>query len=216
MSKQPSKWHWDIRIKEYLASGWSHAPSEFAREVQKNLKTSAQLLELGAGAGQDSLWFASQGNMVELTDAFDVGFNVIANRIPQNIKERVNFAVVDASQSLPYENQQFDCVYAQLSIHYFNDDVTHLLFSEIHRILKPGGIVAVMMNTTKDAEYDESKLNAEGLLDVNGLMKRYFSIESLAPFVVEFEPLLFDDRGRTPKDDEKHNSGMIRFIGRKA
>ena len=41
-----------------------------------------------------------------------------------------------------------------------------------------------------------------------------FSKESLEPFVKDFEPLLFDENGRTPKDDAVSNSGMIQFIGR--
>jgi len=89
------------------------------------------------------------------------------------------------------------------------------IINEINRVLRPGGIVACMVNTTSDPEYQAAKVDDSGLLIVDGLTKRFFTPEIFSTFVSNFAPLLIDAEGKTPKDDAVSNSGMIRFIGRK-
>ncbi len=209
-----STWHWSIRIKEYLEADWSKRPTPFAQTVVQYFQSNCQVLELGCGAGQDSIWFAQNGHKVVCADQTDVAFGDIQARA-QEAGVQIALQTVDLLKPFPFADESFDAVYAQLVIHYFNNADTQAIYDEIHRVLKPGGVVAVMVNTMKDAEYDPSKLDSDGLLHHKGLTKRYFSKETLAPFVTKFEPVLFDEDGRTPKDDAKDNAGMVRFVGRK-
>ena len=207
-------WHWDIRLKEYLDADWSHSPSPFVQVVLPYLPKSGTVLEIGAGAGQDSIWLASKGFDVTCTDSNDIAFAEILNR-SKSAGGKLKVQIIDATKPMPFKDSSFDCVYAQLSLHYFNDKITHAMFAEIHRVLKPGGVLAIMMNSLDDPEYDLTQLNSEGLMNIKGLRKRYFSTNSLQNYVNDYKTILIDDNGRTPKDDAKHNSGMIRFIGKK-
>lgn len=204
-----SEEYWQKKIKKYIAEDWSSKPSPFAQLVESYI-TGKRVLELGTGAGQDGLWFKSKGFDVVLSDGTDDAFGYIKD-LGGSDTQLVKF---DITKKFPFEDGSFDTVYAQLVIHYFNDETTKHIISEIQRVLGSGGIVALMANSTKDPEYDEALVNKEGLIEVNGITKRFFSKETFASFLGNFEEIIFDEKGRTPKDDAVSNSGMVQFIGR--
>ena len=167
-------------------------------------------MELGTGAGQDGLWFHSQGFDTTLTDATNVAFDSIKERSKNNIK----ISQVDITESLPFQDNSFDVVYAHLVLHYFNDEAMKSIISEIQRVLCKEGLLACMVNSTKDPEYDRFLENNEHLIGSGKIQKRYFSTASFLPFVAEFSTVVIDDNGRTPKDNEVGTSGLVRFLGK--
>lgn len=209
MNNYPER-YWQKKVQKYIAEDWSQKPSPFARLVEPYI-TGTKILELGTGAGQDGLWFKSKGFDVVLSDGTNSAFDHIKNLGGKDTK-LVEF---DITEKFPFNDASFDAVYAQLVIHYFDNETTKRIISEIQRVLAPGGIVALMVNSTKDPEYDKSLVNKDGLIEVGGITKRFFSKGSFAPLVSDFEGLLFNEEGRTPKDDVVDNSGMVQFIGRK-
>lgn len=205
-----SEEYWQKKVRKYVTEDWAQQPSPFARLV-KSYISGSRVLELGTGAGQDGLWFKAQGCDVVLSD----GTDEMVDYLKSIGGDETRFVKFDITGDFPFNDASFDAVYAQLVIHYFDDETTKHIISEIQRVLAPGGVVALMVNSTKDPEYSELLVNADGLVKTNGITKRFFSKESFAPFVDSFEELLFDNEGRTPKDDAVNNSGMIQFIGRK-
>ena len=202
--------HWKKKLPKYLAEEWSNRPSPFVQMIEKYLQPKARVLELGTGAGQDGLWLESNGFDVTLTDADDVAFKEISNRSAKGSNPKL----MDITKSFPFDENSFDGVYAQLVLHYFDDEMMYKIMAEIKRVLKPGGILACMVNSTNDPEFDETLEDSSGLINVDGLIKRYFTVGTFSPFVQGFDSILFDNRGRTPKDDAVQTSGMIQFIGR--
>lgn len=202
--------HWKKKLPKYLEEAWSKVPSPFVQMASKYFEPHSKVLELGTGAGQDGIWLESQNFDVTLTDGDAVAFDEIIKRSTKGTRP----LKMDITKRLPFKDQTFDVVYAQLVLHYFDDKTMNKIMSEIKRVLKPGGILACMVNSTNDPEYDERLEDSSGLINVDGLFKRYFSVESFSPLVQGFDPILFDNRGRTPKDDAVQTSGMIQFIGR--
>ncbi len=201
--------HWKEKIPKYLAEQWSNRPSPFVQIAAKYFKPNAKVLELGTGAGQDGMWLNSKGYEVVMTDGDDIAFD----QIKQRANSEVDVRLLDLTNSFPFEDSSFDAVYSQLVLHYFDDEMMHSIIQEIKRVLKPGGVLACMVNSTSDPEYDEKLEDSQGLINVGGLIKRYFTVETFKPFVKDFEPTIFDTNGRTPKDDAVKTSGMIQFIG---
>lgn len=208
--------HWESRVQQYLASDWSHQPSPFALFAMEYFPANAVILELGAGAGQDGLWFAKNGAEVTITDATSKGFDEINKRAKSMGARNITIVQIDVSTLLPFEDNSFDVVYAQQVLHYFDDSLTHKIMAEIARVLRPGGIIAALVNSIEDPEYRAAKSRDGSLIDVDGLVKRFFSTTSFEPFTKRFKQLVLDNHGTTAKDQLKGVANLIRFIGRKA
>jgi SAM-dependent methyltransferase len=190
---------WQKKLSKYSQEEWATKPSIFATQVIKYFPSSGSLVDLGAGIGQDSQYFAEHGFQVLATD-------LVASEAQKIIS-------VDLSQPLPFSSASFDVVYCHLSLHFFDTQRTQQLFDEIFSVLKPGGVFATLTNTLDDPEVSKSQNIGEDLyLTPSGLQKRFFSVESMKTFTTKFETLLLDNLGETHKDETK---SLIRFVGRK-
>ena len=57
------------------------------------------------------------------------------------------------TDKLKFNDNEFDIVFANLSIHFFNEKDTQNLLNEIHRILKPNGLFTGSVNSTSAYEF---------------------------------------------------------------
>ena len=164
-------------------------------------------LDLGCGIGQFSKWFI--GN----------GFEVISSDISKIALEKVkefnsNVVNVDMREKLPFEDNKFDVVFANLSIHYFSDSDTKELMNEINRILKKDGLFIGSVNGVQGLE--KIKETAQEL-DYHYYYNkdkyiRLFDVEDVKNYLSIFNILKVDER-ETIRFDHKKN--YIVFIAKK-
>jgi len=84
------------------------------------------------------------------------GLNVFACdlNLPQAPRDpSISAFVADISRPLPVRTSNIDAVLASLSLHYFPWSTTMAVFDEIHRVLRPGGVVVFRVNATDDFEH---------------------------------------------------------------
>ncbi len=204
--------YWDKKHRKYLTEDWINKPTVFAQSAVNYFPNKGRLLDLGAGQGQDSRYFSSLGYYVVSSDFSD---KVLQISKETSIKEGVNleFKNVDLSKPLPFGDNEFDIVYSHLALHYFDHETTQKLFAEIYRVLRPGGVFATIFNTIEDPEISGSKKIDDDLYEVDGIIKRYFSLDYIEKSVSgKFEAMIMDKKGETYKNKIK---SLIRFIGKK-
>ena len=133
----------------------------FERIVAKDLNLSPgdKVLDLGCGSG------AIAEHIAELTGATPYGINLDASQIEKSWKNpnlpSANFAVGDFNKVLEFDNESFDAVYAVQPMTYVSDhDHT---FSEVFRILKPGGTFVINDVAALDA-YDRENEHQKTLI----------------------------------------------------
>lgn len=106
------------------------------------------LLELGCDRGGDTAWLLQQG------------FRVIATDIAMDALEAC--AVVapgarllrhDLRRPFPFVAEAFDAVVASLCLHYFDWATTVGAVNEVHRCLRPGGLLLCRVNSTNDRKH---------------------------------------------------------------
>ena len=200
--------YWAKLHELYSDKDWVTKPSMFAEFVKDYLPEHGVMLELGAGLGQDSAYFTELGYKVIATD-----LNI--DKLAAIADDKFITQAVDLREKLPFAGSSFDIVYAHLSLHYFDQTTTEQIFSEIYRVLKPGGLLAFFTNSTTDPEYGQGKQLEPDYFEIEGTAKRYFDTESAAGFTKAFKPLLVDNYGATYKDEAKGVHNLIRFIGTK-
>ena len=206
---------WSDLHKNYKKQDWIDKPSIFAETAISYFPLQGNVLDLGAGQGQDSRYFAEHGYDVVSTDIEESALNESKMKLSKNIADKVTFKKVDLCQELPFLAATFDVVYAHLSLHYFDYETTVRLFSEIQRVLKPGGIFAFFTNSTSDPEYNTGTILEADYFKVDKTYKRYFSVESTRSFTKYLDTNLLDNHGETYKDAAKGVHNLIRYIGTK-
>ncbi|HUB93145.1 MAG TPA: methyltransferase domain-containing protein [Verrucomicrobiae bacterium] len=197
---------WEELHRLYAQKDWVKKPSLFAVTVKDYLPKSGHILDLGAGLGQDSVYFSELGYQVTATDLNIEQLQKVSDHV-SSVK------AVDLLQRLPFDEAIFDVVYAHLSLHYFDGQTTQNLFTDIYRVLKPNGLLAFFTNSKDDPEYGQGTQIESDYFDIQGTAKRYLNVDDAKRFAHSFKPLLLDNMGETYKDSAKGVHNLIRFIG---
>lgn len=206
--------YWKKTHEIYSKKDWINNTTIFAQFAVVYFTKQGMLLDLGAGQGQDSRYFAKLGYDVTSTDISDLALKISKkNADKEGLK--IKFIEVDIANKLPFEDNSFDIVYSHLALHYFTDEKTKEVFQEIFRVLKPQGILASIFNTIEDAETSDpnySLIEKNYYKSPEGLLKRYFSVDYIKDVTGKlFTPIVLDNKGETHKDEIKT---LIRFIGK--
>lgn len=204
---------WTDLHKSYSEKDWINKPSLFAETAITYFPKTGKVLDLGAGQGQDSRFFAEHGYEVVSTDLEQSALDLGKAKISSDIQDKITQQIVDLREELPFERGEFDVVYAHLSLHYFDAETTRRLSHQIRNVLKPGGIFAFFTNSTSDPEYGTGTRLEDDYFQIGGTAKRYFSVRTAREFAQYFEITLLDDHGETYKDADKGVHNLIRFIG---
>lgn len=208
---------WDEKHLQHANAEWIKKPSLFAQWVVQYFPKEGRVLDLGAGQGQDSRFFAQRGYEVVSTDYSLEGLQLNRKELPGELKNKIVIEELNLERAFPYASASLDVVYAHLSIHYFSKKITKQIFSEIKRVLKAGGIIALMVNSTDDPEYNTGTKLEKHYFEISpGMRKRYFSLTALREFISQFEIIILDNRGSGYKDKREDVTNLIRFVGKKS
>lgn len=93
------------------------------------------LLDLGCGAGENSVYFAGKGARCVAAD-YSPGMVEVALQLAQKNGVEVEGRTVNA-MALDFSDNTFDIVYAANLLHHIPDP--KIALQEMHRVLKPGG-----------------------------------------------------------------------------
>ncbi|OFZ11253.1 MAG: hypothetical protein A3D92_04910 [Bacteroidetes bacterium RIFCSPHIGHO2_02_FULL_44_7] len=166
---------WDVRT-------WSRALKYWDTQVAWN--TIENALELGAREGGLSLWLASKGKRVLCTDYED------AEKIGRPLHEKhgltslVAYENVDATK-IPYTNH-FDLIVFKSIIggigRFGGIDAQRQVFLEIHKALKPGGVLLFAENMQSSALHQRLRKRHNAW----GNYWRYVSLKELSEFLEPF------------------------------
>lgn len=141
---EPREFHWPISvIYSCIASALEPAYAALARRiaVPQHFRT---LLDIGGGDGRLAVALAKQyPNLSRITTA-DISKNMAERARKRAEKDglgdRIHSEVQDIHK-LSYEDDYFDVIVSFCSMHHWRDPVK--AFLELHRVLKPKGILAV-------------------------------------------------------------------------
>jgi len=119
----------------------SKLADELVKDLKREGKDEAKILEIGIGSGVDSIFLATAGYEVVGIDVSEAPVEWAKKKARG--KRNVTFAVGKAEE-LEFDDEEFDVVYSVAALHStLLDDV----LTEIHRVLKRGGIVKLFLYT---------------------------------------------------------------------
>jgi len=106
--------------------------------------------------------------------------------------KNIKTVLQDMSESLKFFDDEFDIVFANLSIHFFSEEETKKLLSEIKRILKPSGLFIGSVNSTSAYNYikEHAIKIEENFYNSKGRTVRLWDEKSFSFFFQEFEKVV--------------------------
>tara|TARA_B100000427_G_scaffold316145_1_gene310937 strand:+ start:482 stop:1132 length:651 start_codon:yes stop_codon:yes gene_type:complete len=176
LDKQSQHWEDNFSSKPEM---FGLEPSIAARKSiqflkEKNIKN---IVELGAGLGRDTIFFAQNFIKVEALDYSSSAIKIIKNKVKEkNLTNFVSTKVFDVRKKLPFNNSSVDACFSHMlyCMALSKLDLENLN-KEILRILKPGGINIYTVRNTEDGDYKNGIYIGEDLYENDGFIVHFFS-----------------------------------------
>lgn len=150
----------------------------------------------------------------------------------KGLNKQIEMRQEDVSKPLSYEDNYFDYIYARLVLHYLTKQQLATALRELHRVLKPGGSLFVVVRSTKNIdahkkviEHNETTgITTYESLSSSEIRKRFFHTQdSIASFISEagfrithtaqYDERLFHDYHRTKLSP--HTDNLIELLAAK-
>ena len=166
------------------------APSKAAINTLKTFKEKKikEIIELGAGLGRDTLFFAKNSINVEALDYSPAAIKIINKKVLENkLSNLVSTKIFDVRKKLPFEDNSLEaCFSHMLYCMALTTIELQYLNSEICRILKPGGINIYTARNAEDGDYKNGTHIGEDLYKNDGFIVRFFSKEKVRQIADDF------------------------------
>ena len=141
---------------------------------EKNIKN---IIELGAGLGRDTIFFAQNSISVEALDYSPSAIKIIKDKANKNgLLNFVSTKIFDIRKKLPFANNTIDGCFSHMlyCMALSNFDIENLN-REIYRVLKPGGINIYTARHIDDGDYKNGIHIGEDLYENDGFIVHFFS-----------------------------------------
>ena len=147
---------------------------------------STPVVDLGCGSGNDTLYLINKGKKVI---SCDQSSNAIEN-IKKNFPEIYDTKCFNMLDGMPFKDDSFDVIIADLCLHYFREVDTIKIINEIYRILTEKGCLIFRINSINDVNHGAGEGNEieHHLYETNDKrLKRFFDEEDIKYFFKDFD-----------------------------
>jgi SAM-dependent methyltransferase len=176
LDQQSPFWENNFLSKPYM---FGLDPSKAAINTLKNFKKQKikKIVELGAGLGRDTLFFAKNSINVEALDYSSTAIKIINKKaIEHKLSSFISTKIFDVRKKLPFEDNSVEACFSHM-LYCMALSTTEIKYlnSEICRILKPGGFNIYTVRHTGDGDYKNGKHIGEDLYENDGFIVHFFS-----------------------------------------
>jgi tellurite methyltransferase len=203
------RWNTETGRREWLK------PESEVKEMAELLRNIGALtaMDLGCGIGRHSLFLASLGFNVFALDASRAGVD-FARSLAQQQMQPVHF-VTGPMTDLPCADESFDYLLAWNVIYHGNRDAVQKSLSEIHRVLRPGGIFQGTMISKNNRLFGQGREVAADTFVFDGDLDKshphfYCNQAELTVLIDPMELLRVNDR-----EQERPGSYHLHFVAMK-
>jgi SAM-dependent methyltransferase len=196
--------HWEESFSqrpEMFGAQPSFSARKAAATFQKEGRS--KLLELGAGQGRDTIFFAQSGFEIQALDYCESGIEAITRKAGQlGLSQSVAARRHDIREPLPFDAATFDGCYSHmLYCMALTTPELALLSKEISRVLKPGGLNVYTVRHTGDPHCGMGVHRGEEMYEVGGFIVHFFSKQKVEDLAKGYEIVSIEEfeEGRLPR-----------------
>ena len=197
---------------QHWEKNFSNKPEMFGLEQSLSAKKALKffkkkkvdkIIEIGAGLGRDTVFFAK--NLIHTTalDYSASGIKVINQKAKQdNLSNYISTKLFDIRKKLPFEDNSIQACYSHMLYCMALTTIDlEKLNNEILRILKPGGINIYTVRHTNDGDFQKGIHRGEDLYENDGFIVHYFSEKKVNSLLNDFKNISFEkfEEGTFPR-----------------
>ena len=202
LDQQSQHWEKNFSNKPEMFGLEQSLSAEKALNLFKERKTN-NIIELGAGLGRDSIFFAKNNIKIQALDYSPSGIKVIDEKIKKdNLSNYISTKLFDVREKLPFQDNSIEACYSHM-LYCMALTLSDLenLNNEIQRILKPGGINIYTVRHTNDGDFKNGIHRGEDLYENDGFIVHYFSEEKVNSLLNGFKNISLEkfEEGTFPR-----------------
>jgi SAM-dependent methyltransferase len=197
---------------QHWESNFSSKPEMFGFELSYSAKKALEtfkknnitnIIELGAGLGRDTIFFAQNGIYVHAIDYSLSATNIIKKRSKENnLDDLIKVENYDIRKKLNCDNENFQACYSHMlfCMALTNQDLKDLN-QEIFRILKKDGFNIYTVRNHTDGDFKKGTHRGEDMYEMNGFIVHYFSENKIKNLLDGFTNVSIEnfDEGSFPR-----------------
>ncbi len=163
----------------------------------------SSIIELGAGLGRDTIYFAKNSIYVEALDYSSSAINKINQKAKDlGISKFINARIFDVRKKLPFENKNFQGCFSHMlyCMALSNTDLENLNF-EILRVLKNNGINIYTVRNVHDGDYRNGVHISGDIYENDGFIVHFFSKKKIKDLSKGFKIIKINkfEEGKFPR-----------------
>ncbi|MCF7871891.1 class I SAM-dependent methyltransferase [Candidatus Woesearchaeota archaeon] len=170
--------------------------SEFAKEANQIMKQHSikTMLDIGCGAGQETIYFAKKGYKVTAIDLSTNALLKLRQQIQKENIQNIETKILDITKKRI--TGKYDAIYSELSIHYFNDTTTKLIITKIKTALNKNGLLFIRCKSTQNTAYKKGTLLEENFYEYQGKQMRLFTLQYMEELLKNYSMIKIKETKR--------------------
>ena len=148
-------------------------------------KCDTPVLDLGCGSGNDTLYLINKDKSVISCDLSPKAIELIRRNFPEVDDARC----VNMLEGLPFDDDTFEVIVADLCLHYFLEQDTINIINDLKRVLKKDGYIILRVNSINDVNHGagQGKEVEKHVFETeDGRLKRFFDEQDIRFFFKDF------------------------------
>ena len=202
LNQQSQHWEENFSNKLEMFGLEPSIPAKKSLKLFQNQNIS-KIIELGAGLGRDTIYFAKNSIHVVALDYSQSGIEAINQKAKKNsLSNFITTNFFDVRKKLPFEDNSVEACYSHmLYCMALTTSELENLNNEIYRVLKPNGINIYTVRHTKDGDYKNGIHRGEDLYEKDGFIVHFFSEKKVKSLLKGFKNISIDlfEEGSFPR-----------------
>ena len=202
LNQQSQHWESNFSSKPEMFGLDPSIPAKKSLKLFQNQNIS-KIIELGAGLGRDTIYFAKNSIHVVALDYSQSGLEAINQKAKKNsLSNSITTNFFDVRKKLPFEDNSVEACYSHmLYCMALTTSELENLNNEIYRVLKPNGINIYTVRHTKDGDYKNGIHRGEDLYEKDGFIVHFFSEKKVKSLLKGFKNISIDlfEEGSFPR-----------------
>tara|TARA_Y100000590_G_scaffold86861_1_gene97230 strand:- start:1565 stop:2242 length:678 start_codon:yes stop_codon:yes gene_type:complete len=173
----------------------------YAKEIIENNNIN-NILEIGCGQGRDSIFFANFDYNVTATDISENAIKFVEQIKHEQNLQNLQLFIHDTLLPLDFPNMDFDLVYSNLALQFFNlEQLTHI-FSNVKKVMKKNSFFLFSTKKPGDKYFNFGQKLSENSFEYKGITRFFYEKTVIEKLLKEqnFRILNFEDEKHTNSD----------------